>query len=262
MLSFFVIIFFVLGLIIGSFLNVVVLRLNTSRSLGGRSACMSCLHTLSWYELVPLFSYLGLRGRCKICRTKISLQYPLVEFMTGLVFALLFYKFNTLFFSPNSILLFVKYYAYYAGMFSLLIVISVYDLKHKIIPDTLVFIFGLLAFLGMFIFFYPNIWNFLSGIFIALPFVLLWLVSGGRWMGLGDGKLALGLGWFLGISRAISAVTLGFWGGAIIGIGLIAWSKLAKNDKHYGMKTEIPFAVYLALGAFVAFIFNLNLFGL
>ena len=80
-------IFFIFGLIIGSFLNVVILRFNTERSFGGRSGCMSCRKKLFWYELVPLFSFLGLKGRCKNCKTKISWQYPLVEFITGLIFS-------------------------------------------------------------------------------------------------------------------------------------------------------------------------------
>src|SRR3989344_7311171 len=135
MTTIFIIIFFTLGLIIGSFLNVVIYRLHTGKSLGGRSTCMSCSTTLSWYELIPVFSFLGLKGRCKNCSTKISIQYPLVELATGLIFASLFLKLQT----------FGVSYVYYALMFSLLVVIAVYDLKHKIIPDKLSFIFGLLA---------------------------------------------------------------------------------------------------------------------
>ena len=84
------IIFFILGLVIGSFLNVVIFRLNTHRSFGGRSGCMSCGKKLPWYELIPLFSYLALGGRCSGCKTKISKQYFWVELLTGLIFAGLF----------------------------------------------------------------------------------------------------------------------------------------------------------------------------
>ena len=90
-------IFFTLGLIIGSFLNVVILRYNTGRSFGGRSACMTCQSELKAYELIPLFSFITLRGRCLSCKTKISIQYPLVEFATGLIFAGLFRKFQNYF---------------------------------------------------------------------------------------------------------------------------------------------------------------------
>lgn len=260
------IIFFVFGLIIGSFLNVIIYRLNTKRSFGGRSACLSCRSALSWYELIPLFSFLGLKGRCRNCKTRISIQYPLVELATGLLFAMLFYKFSAqggqdilFIFQPA----FIITYFYYAVMFSLLIVITGYDLKHKIIPDILSLIFGLLAFIGLFLFtnyifhfHLPSIWEFLSGVLIAIPFASLWFFSRGAWMGLGDGKLALGLGWLLGLPLAISAVVLAFWIGTIIGLYLVLFKK------GYGMKSEIPFAPYLALGAFIAFIFELNLFNI
>lgn len=278
------IIFFVFGLIIGSFLNVVILRLNTQKSFGGRSGCMTCPHKLSWHELIPVFSYFWLGGRCRSCKIKISAQYPLVELATGIVFVALFFKFfalagEDLYFLSSP--LFFAAYAYYAVMFSLLVVIAAYDLKHKIIPDALSFIFGLLAFVGLFFFniaaggingpyFYPHIpviLEFLSGIFIAFPFFFFWLVSGGRWMGLGDAKLALGLGWLfgsLGISLALSGLVVAFWSGAIVGVALIILSKTTKMEglRVRGMKSEIPFAPFLVLGAFLAFIFELNLFGI
>ena len=164
-------------------------------------------------------------------------------------------------------------YIYYAVLFSFLTIIAVYDLKHKIIPDALSFIFGALAFAGLFFFhnsndaiagFYfrmPSILEFLSGVFIALPFAFFWLVSSGRWMGLGDAKLALGIGWLLGLAGALSSLVIAFWSGTVIGLILIV---LSKNNKLNGlkikMKSEIPFAPFLVLGSFLAFIFELNLF--
>lgn len=256
------IIFFILGIIIGSFLNVVVARFNTGRSLNGRSACMMCQTKLKWYDLIPLFSFLTLKGRCRTCQTKISFTYPTVEFITGLVFFSLFLKFQDILL--QSVLSFAITYVFYAVVFSILIVISVYDLKHKIIPDFFSIMFGVFCFAGMFLFVNngfiifsphaPSMFELLSGIFVALPFALLWLVSRGAWMGFGDAKLALGIGWLLGIRLAFSAVAMAFWGGAIIGVFLIIFSK------KYGMKSEIPFAIYLALGTFFAFLYNVNLF--
>ncbi|KKU49718.1 MAG: Type 4 prepilin-like protein leader peptide-processing enzyme PilD [Parcubacteria group bacterium GW2011_GWA1_47_10] len=254
-------IFFGLGLIIGSFLNVVIFRLNTNRSFAGRSACMSCQKKLSWYELIPVLSFLCLRGRCLRCKTKISSQYPVIELVTGVVFAALYLKLEGAFFlTPFA---FVAAYAFYAAMFSLLIVVAVYDIKHKIIPDSLAFLLGALAFAGMFFFniddarlFYPHLptlWQFLSGFILAAPFALLWLVSSGRWMGLGDAKLAVGLGWLLGPSRLLSGAVLSFWVGAILGIILVAFSR------KYKMNSELPFAPYLVLGALLAFLFELHI---
>ena len=259
MITIITLIFFLFGLIIGSFLNVVIIRLNTERSFGGRSACMSCQNKLVWYELIPILSFLCLKGRCRNCKTKISIQYPLVELVTGLIFAALFLKFQDVFFFNTLIFSFT--YAYYAVVFSLLIVIAVYDLRHKIVPDALSFVLGVLGFVGLFFFnsygFYPHmpsILEFLSGLLIALPFLLFWLVSSGTWMGLGDAKLAIGLGWLLGFSRALSGVVVAFWIGALFGLSLIIFSK-----KH-GMKSEIPFAPYLVLGTLLAFLFELHLF--
>src|SRR5688572_15032179 len=133
MIPILIVVFFILGLIIGSFLNVVILRTHTNKSFGGRSACMSCRSTLAWYELIPVISYLGLGGKCRSCKTNISIQYPLVELLSGIIFALIFYKFYELFFAdPFS---FAISYGFYATFFALLLVVSVYDFKHKIIPD-------------------------------------------------------------------------------------------------------------------------------
>jgi len=252
-------IFFILGIIIGSFLNVVILRFNTQRTFGGRSGCMICQNKLCWYELIPIISFLGLQGRCKNCKSKISIQYPIVEFISGLVFVGIFLKFQDIFFLDS--FTFTVSYAYYVTMFSVLLVVAVYDLKHKIIPDALSFIFGIMAFIGLFFFsnyiFYPHIpsiLEFLSGIFLALPFALIWLVSRGKWMGLGDAKLALGLGWLVGLSQLLSGAVVAFWSGSIIGIILIIFSK------KYGIKSEIPFAPFLVFGVLFAFLCELHFF--
>ncbi len=253
------IIFFIFGLIIGSFLNVVIFRFNTGKSFKGRSMCLSCGHTLSWHELIPLFSFLFLKGRCKACKTKISLQYPIVEFISGFIFAFLFLKFKDVFFYNTTI--FTISYAYYTTMFSMLLCVAVYDLKHKIIPDVFALFFGVLAFLGLFLFqndlFYihiPFVWDIFSGLIFALPFALLWLVSRGAWIGLGDAKIALGLGWMLGISRLLPGAVIAFWAGAIVGLLLILFSK------KYNAKSEVPFAPFLFLGTLLVFLFELSIF--
>lgn len=252
---------FIFGLIIGSFLNVVIFRLNTHKTFGGHSGCMTCHKKLSPVELVPIFSFLFLKGRCRGCRSRISWQYPIVEFISGIFFALLFLKFENLFYiDPFS---FSITYAFYITVFSLLLVIAVYDLRHKIIPDSLSLFLGILTFIGLFFFnsfgFYPH-WphylDLLAGLFIALPFALLWFFSKGKWMGLGDAKLAIGLGWFLGFSNLLPGVVISFWLGAIIGVFLIVFSK------KYSIKSEVPFAPFLVLGSLIAFLFSLQIFPL
>ena len=245
----------------------VIFRFNTSRTLGGRSGCMVCQKQLVWYELFPVFSYLALLGRCKGCKTKISIQYPVVELITGLLFAFLFLKFQDVFFLDT--ISFSIVYAYYASIFSLLIVVATYDLKHKIIPDILSIFLAGITFLGLFFingsglegqasfgFHIPSLLDFLSGFFISVPFALMWLISRGKWMGLGDAKLAVGLGWLLGISNLFSGVVLSFWTGALVGIILMIFSK-----KH-SIKSEIPFAPFLVLGTILAFFLQLQLFAI
>lgn len=253
-----IIFFFILGLVIGSFLNVVICRWGTHKTLGGRSICMSCQNQLCWYELIPLISFIILGGRCRVCKNKISIIYPSVEVITGLIFLGLFLKFQDIFFINTPIFIFT--YSYYAFMFSLLVVIAFYDLKHKIIPDELSVTLGVLSFFGLFFFgeygFFihtPALLEFTSGFLIALPFFLFWLVSRGTWMGLGDAKLAIGLGWLIGFSRILSGTVLSFWTGAIFGLLLIVFKR------GHGIKSEIPFAPFLVLGTILAFLFELHI---
>jgi len=258
------VIFFVFGLIVGSFLNVVILRFKTRSfsSLADRSFCMSCQRTLLWYELIPLLSFVALQGRCRTCQTRISMIYPFVESLTGIIFMLLFLKLHSiLLFSLPA---FFVTYMYYAVIFALLVVVALYDLRHKIIPDELSLTLGILTFLGLFFlnldnlalhFHLPSILEFLSGILAALPFYLLWLVSSGRWMGLGDAKLAISLGWLLGLYNSLSMLLLAFSTGALVGIFLIIFSP------KYGLKSEIPFAPYMIFATMFVFFFGFHILG-
>lgn len=253
---------FIFGTIIGSFLNVVIFRLKTGKSVSGRSFCISCGKTLSALELVPLFSFLFLRGKCKTCKTKISWQYPLVEFITGVVFFFVFLKLSLNFPEINTFAL-----AYYFVVFSILIVIAVYDIKHTIIPDNLVYIFSGLSLLWLIYFYGTGIFSlfgtldFLAGPILFLPFFLLWLISGGKWMGLGDAKLALGVGWMLGLAYGLSAIVVGFWSGAIFSVTLMFLNSFGKRKK-IGWKSEVPFAPFIIFGVFFSFLFNLDVFSL
>ncbi len=235
---------FVFGTIVGSFLNVVSLRLNTGKGIGGRSMCMSCGKTLAWAELIPLFSFLFLRGACRKCKTKISWQYPLVEFMAGIVFALILIKFP-----PVSILSGISTLIYLVTA-CLLIVIAAYDAKHQIIPDSFVYAFDAIALASVFVggaslIHAPHIATLLAGPILAIPFALLWAVSRGTWMGFGDAKLALGIGWLLGLQGGVSAVILAFWIGAALGL---IWMALTYG--RFKRKVAIPFVPYLVLGRY------------
>lgn len=254
--SIFLIFSFILGTIIGSFLNVVALRYNTGMTLRGRSKCFSCGKNLEWHELVPILSFFYQGGECKKCKSKISWQYPLIEILAGVLFILIFYYFppTSLQASFNTV--------FYLFITSLLLVITIYDIKHKIIPDPIVYLFASVAFLKLFVapdltFFVPSIGDIISGPLLASPFFFIWLFSKGKWMGLGDAKLTLGIGWVLGFAAGLSAVILAFWIGAIVSV---IWIYIV--FRKFKSKQEIPFGPYLILGMYLVLFFGISVINL
>lgn len=253
--------FGVFGLIVGSFLNVVVLRRGV-RPLGGRSGCMSCGARLPWHDMVPVFSWLALRGRCRFCRARVSIQYPLVEAATGISFAMIGYWVGVAPFAPSaSAVVFVSLYLCIAA---LLVCIAAYDTLHTIIPDEWVWTFNTLSFIVALAF--PlqatsyQLQAVLAGPLTAAPLFGLWLFSRGAWMGLGDAKLALGIGWLLGPVLGLLALFGAFVIGAAVSLFLVlvsskAWRKFVERFTPtpisrrlawgFTMKSEIPFGPFL-----------------
>jgi len=262
----FYIFIFIFGTIIGSFLNVVIYRLGTGTGVtNGRSMCFSCGKSLRWYELIPIVSFMVQSGRCRVCKSKISRQYPIVETLTGFLFLLVIIQsgvsYVTIWSMNTEILLSVFYWV----IISVLIVIAVYDLRHKIIPNSFVYAFISLSFINLFFQTDISIWYWLAGPILFSPFAFLWLVSRGRWMGFGDAKLAWGIGWFLGLYYGASAIVLSFWIGAVWGVGLIMLSHLHRlfpSLKQFTMKSEIPFGPFLLFGTILTFFFGIDAFSL
>lgn len=247
--------FLLLGIIVGSFLNVVIYRYNTGATLGGRSKCLACGKKLFWYELIPLASFLWQSGRCRGCRTKISWQYPLVELITGLSFFLVW----QLELSLVSKLV-------YLLIACLFVVIAAYDWRHLIIPNGPVYAFIILALghsLWLSLVVSPYAWSqlfnyVLTGCALAAFFWILWWLSRGRWLGFADGKLALGIGFWLGPVAGVSAVVLAFWLGAVVGLALMLVSRLLRRRGRVTMKSELPFAPFLVLGTALVVFWHLN----
>lgn len=268
MVLFWRVLIFLLGTTVGSFLNCVIYRTERDESfLKGRSYCPRCRHLLEWKDLVPVASFLFLRGRCRHCSQKISWQYPLVEISTGLIFLLIFNfqlsilnQFSIIQFSNLIHLLFLFYIA------SAPIVIFVYDLKHYLIPDKILFPAIAIAFsyrlfenLSHWILIdnwslkIENFYHIVGFSFAALIasgfFLAIFLISRGKWMGFGDVKLAILLGLILGFPDILIGLFLSFFFGAIIGLGLVAF-----GGKH--IKSEVPFAPFLIAGTFAAMFFG------
>lgn len=251
---------FTFGLLIGSFLNVVIFRYDTRKGLYGRSHCLLCGTTLSALELVPLFSFLFLRGRCRECKNRISLQYPAVEFLSGLIFLLIFLNQTPPL--ESSVMLVA---------FLILLCISAYDIRHKIIPNGFVYSLIGLSFAALFIDLtnislrIPSFFDAMSGPVVAFPLWFLWMISKGKWIGYGDAKLALGIGWLFGMSSGLTVLVFSFWIGAFVSLLLIGFErlflrlKLNLKMKHLTIKTEIPFAPFLAAGAILVYFCGINL---
>lgn len=242
-----------LGAIIGSFLNALSFRMGTGRSvMRGRSQCMRCGHALSALDLIPVVSWLWLGGRCRYCGARISWQYPLVEAAAAALGAGVYWL------NPDPLV-----FAFWFFVWMVLLFAVVYDLRHYIIPWSVLFLTTLCGFAWVF-FAQGSLGSWVAGPALAAPLLLISLVSRGRAMGWGDGGLELGLGWLLGPTLGLTAFVLAFWLGAAVGIVLILWTKgPASADARrggYTMKSEVPFGPFLIAGAAAAYFFHVDLF--
>lgn len=273
---------FLLGLAVGSFLNSVIFRLETGEGLafsGGkvaRSYCRHCGRVLRWFELIPVASFLGLKGRCRTCRTRLSWQYPTVELLAGVLFAFVVWQvFAPVWQASALAVLDVKLARLLTVVFSwyvvsVLIVVSVYDLRHYLIPDVVILPALLLAVVyngvsdlaaitegsGRVLTaaeFSRTLSGLGAGIGAAVFFWALVAISRGRWLGLGDVKLVLFMGLVLGWPRILPALVLAFWVGAIGGgVMLLVGRKQLKSPIPFGPSLAFGTIAVLLLGTFVS----------
>jgi leader peptidase (prepilin peptidase) / N-methyltransferase len=254
------------GVIIGSFLNVVIYRFRTGKSLSGSSHCLSCQTRLRWYDLFPLLSYLVLRGRCRACSAYIPSRYFVVELLTGCLFVL--------------VVLIEPIWWLWPLMWtliSLLVVITVYDIMHLVIPHSLVIALGAIA--GIHVAYQ---WLVVSDTMMLLQIIIamaaafaffagLWKVSAGRWIGFGDAKLVVPLAAMVGLSGTFSMIVLSFWIGTIISIGILVWQRVQQKrgqaplQNKVGkltMKSEVPFAPFLIAGFLLVYMVHIDVLAL
>ena len=211
---------FLLGLCVGSFLNVLADRLPKGQDvLWGRSRCDHCHRTLRWFELIPIVSFVSQGGRCRRCHKRLSFQYPIVELVVGLGFMYL----------P------VQYWIIFSGL--LVIVIS--DLKYQIIPDSMVFIAAIGSFFASA--------HVLTGLASMALFWAIWRLTRGRGMGFGDVKLAGVLGLFLGFPLILFALYAAFLTGAVAGVILMMTGRKT-------LKSKIAFGPFLVFGTALALV--------
>lgn len=223
------IIVFLYGILIGSFVNVVIYRVPKKENIvTTRSHCMSCGYQLKWYDLFPIFSYLALGGRCRKCKTKLSVQYPLIEGLNGLLYLVVFARYGL---SVDSLI--------YSLLFSALLALSVIDFRTYEIPigfNYFILALGLIRVLTD----WGSWLEYVIGLFaVSMIILVLYCVSKGQWIGGGDLKLMAAAGLLLGWKCILLAFVLGCVIGSVIHLTRMAVSKVGHM---------LAFGPYLALG--------------
>jgi leader peptidase (prepilin peptidase)/N-methyltransferase len=250
---------FILGLVVGSFLSVVVYRETTEEDnekkswlpawVAGRSFCDHCKKKLTWYDNIPLLAYVLLWGKCRYCRKKINFTYPLIELFTAFEFVWIYWLIQQFaFFRQMEGLFSFGVLIFWLFVFSLSLVLSFIDIKSGILPDNLIVIGSVVSVLRLV---FTGRWEFLiSGIGLFLFFLFLYFITSGRGIGFGDVKLAFFIGVTLGWWQwVIVATMLAFLTGAFLGVILIVVKKKT-------MKSALPFGPFLLGGMLLAKLFG------
>jgi leader peptidase (prepilin peptidase)/N-methyltransferase len=233
----------VVGLMVGSFLNVCIYRIPERRSVvSPRSRCAACDRALEWYENIPVVSYVVLRGRCRTCGARISLQYPIVELLTAALFVVEYYVVGV---SP---LLAVR-----IAFGCVLIVLFAIDLEHQLLPNVIT-LPALCAGLAASIFLPPGLRDALIGALVGGGILFLiaevyFRVRHEEGMGMGDVKMLAMIGAFLGWKLTILTLILASVGGSLAGVLLLV-------TQRGNLKAAIPFGTFLAAGALVASLYG------
>lgn len=236
------ILFFILGVSIGSFLNVIIDRVPREETfIYGRSHCDFCKHPLMWYDLVPLLSFALLQGKCRYCKRFIGIKYPIVELSTGILFVIASFPVLT-----NWSFLIILQTLFTLLVFSSCVVIFYTDLWSGIIPDVILFPITAITFFYLFIHPQDIIMHLLSALGGCVFFLALFLITRGRGMGFGDVKLAFFLGLLLGWPGVFLAIYIAFLTGAVAALILIVWGK----KRFFG--GIIPFGPFLIIGTLVS----------
>lgn len=249
------------GLMIGSAINALVWRLYVGRSwVKGRSVCPDCDHRLAAKDLVPVVSWLWLRGKCRYCGKKIHWQYPVVEVVTALLFGLSAWALLGSVFSQGPAAVAVVRLGFWLVMLSMMIVLAVYDARWMLLPDRV-----MLPLIGVAVVYSatmavmtgaPQVFvgAGLAAIAVGAAFYGLVAVSRGRAMGGGDIKLVFAMGLMLGLKAMAVALLLAFNVAAIVGVVMIVL-------RRRGRKDHIPFGPFLVGGAVAAFLYGQGLVG-
>ncbi len=259
----FIILAGIFGILIGSFLNVVILRSGTKRGFLGRSHCFSCNRTLHARDLIPVISFLIHKGRCRMCNSRISTQYPVIELITGILFASGAWVLASLEISGWVLVFSLMMWWIWSA---LAIVLAVYDWRHKmVLSEGLVVLCAWSVIAGLFINRSSDVFVMAQGWFggfdgallgillVPAPFFLMWYFSQGRLIGFGDIEYMALIGFVFGISGGFSIVLYAFWLGALavlIGSGLLLIHNLFFKVKKRTLSSEVPFLPFLLIATY------------
>lgn len=237
------------GLIFGSFINAWVWRTHADLSVAkGRSRCPSCKHQLAWYDLLPIVSYVALRGRCRYCRKPISMQYPLVEAATALLFGLLYWLL-----SPAGVYGWVQFVILLAASV-LLVAAFVYDALYMQLPEKFMLPAIALGVISLGLKATQFGWGGLSSQLIGLAVVVLfytalWYFSRGLWLGAGDIRIAAVMGLFLEPNQLVVGLFCTYLVGSAYGVWV-----LSKSKRKRGIK--VPFGPFMIIGFYLGLLFG------
>ncbi len=246
---------FLYGAAIGSFVQVVVARLNVAPIIRSRSKCLSCGEALRILDLIPIFSYLFLKGRCKYCKIPYGIETLATEIGFGVVFILV-YHFMLASAAPAVA---VWWLIYYTLVFVSLGVIALYDYKHSYVPIIFLGLFSFLSIIMLGIRYMHDGGNsvLLGPLVVALPFLLIWLVTKGRALGFGDVLLYLAVGAFFGIEQGLAVLLISIWLGAAVGVIVY----LQRRKKH-NTNTAIPFVPFIVAAFLIVLFTDIGIFSL
>lgn len=234
--------YFIFGAAIGSFVNVIVGRLHVAPILKGRSKCLTCGHKLSFLDLIPIVSYMVLRGRCRYCHAPYGIESLIVECFYGFVFVALYQV--VMLWQPGT-LSSIGWGVYYTMLFITLGVMALYDRKHMYIPVIFLLLYCVLTLVMLFLRYNaePTSLVLLGPLLVSLPFFLIWVISQGRAIGFGDVVIFAGIGAFFGVIDGFSVILFSVWIGALVGIYLYLTSK-----KESRKNIQVPFVPFIVLG--------------
>ncbi len=223
-------------------MQVVASRLHVAPIIKGRSKCLSCGEALRMSDLVPIFSYLFLRGKCRYCKSSYGVSALVIELLFGISFLLLY---KLVIVGQPTLTMSILWLIYYTLLFSVLGVMALYDKAHSSIPFQFLIAFTLLCFVvfGVRLYEDPSIITLLSPFFVALPFFLIWIITKGKGLGFGDVILFFGVGAFFGSLQGFAVLMISVWAGAIFGL----YYKYAVIKKREST-TAIPFVPFIVFG--------------